>query len=96
MRRSITSEFNNSRIGSVRINEGSTNGIFYIKQKPKPDTSYSNKAFLEDINDELNEELNLNKKSNINAQTTKTNKNVENSELPPRTLRKSQVYKLIF
>jgi hypothetical protein len=69
MRKSKTAtNLDRSRIGSIKldgsINSGNEKGMFYIKPLNKSIMTYSNKAYLNDINDDLAEEFNVKNQKN--------------------------------
>jgi hypothetical protein len=70
-----TSNFDRSRIGSIKLSESVNNsnekGIFYIKPVNKSSMTYSNMAFLNDINDDLAEEFNANNKTDSEVKVLK-------------------------
>ena len=65
-----------SRIGSIKldgsINSENEKGMFYIKPINKSIMTYSNKAYLNDMNDDFAEELNVkNQKNSSDAKVIK-------------------------
>ncbi len=69
MRKSNTSaSLSRSRIGSIKldssINNGNEKGMFYIKPINKSNMTYSNKAYLNDNNDDLADEFHPNNNKN--------------------------------
>lgn len=74
MKKSKTSaNLERSRIGSINFNNSmnrNETGMFYIKPIDKSNMTYSNKAYLNDINDEMDDEFNnndINRNSNKNV-----------------------------